>query len=232
MPTVQLPPDMPRAMRYLRRDSIGRPVPRFVEWIDGKPDFRIMDSRFLVEAAKNRLCWTCGEHLRLRHHQPYGTFVVGPMCVVNLVSSEPPSHSDCAEWSVKACPFLSNPDKERREANMPEGVADPAGVMIRRNPGVIALVESEAWGVFRANGLLFRFGHITNVSWWARGAKADVAEVMDSIESGLPALVEMCDDDPEALRELALHLRRSLVWVGHLPLDPYPAAAELLHRLP
>ena len=34
---------------------------------------------------------------------------------------------------------MLNPNMTRRENNLPEGVQDPAGIAIKRNPGVMAL---------------------------------------------------------------------------------------------
>src|SRR5215831_18617572 len=119
----ELPP-LPRRMKALPVDR-GYPVPWFVEWIDGVPDFRIMDGRKLVRAVRERLCWVCG--------QPLGSFLaftVGPMCAVNRISSEPPSHRDCAVFSAKACPFLTRPTMRRREAGRPEEAEQPGGMMI------------------------------------------------------------------------------------------------------
>src|SRR6267154_1896953 len=100
----------PKRSAELPRDERGYPVPWFVEWIDGKPDFRVMDSDKLVEAIKYKRCWVCGGPLG-----HYKVFTIGPMCMVNRTSAEPPSHRDCAEFSVRNCPFLTTPDMHRRE---------------------------------------------------------------------------------------------------------------------
>src|SRR5215467_7036859 len=99
---------MPLRFHKLPISENGFPVPKFVSFIDGKPDFRVVDGRYVLEAIKRRLCWLCGETLGR-----YMSFVIGPMCAVNRVSSEPPSHFECAQFAVQACPFLTQPRRPR-----------------------------------------------------------------------------------------------------------------------
>src|SRR5262245_2742625 len=98
----ELPP-VPERMRKLPLHR-GYPVPWFVEWIEGVPDFRIMDGRKLVRAVKEKRCWVCGELMG-----SYLAFTIGPMCAVNRISAEPPSHRECASFSARGCPFLTRP---------------------------------------------------------------------------------------------------------------------------
>jgi hypothetical protein len=159
---------LPRHMERLPRDSANRPVPAFVEWIDGAPDFRVMSHKHLVASVKLGLCWTCGEQLG-----SHKTFVIGPVCAVNRISAEPPSHTDCARFSAIACPFLSNPNKVRRDANMPEGGTAPAGVSIPRNPGVTLLWTVRRYKMIRdGNGVLFQIGEPDDLEWYCRGRAA------------------------------------------------------------
>src|SRR6266403_5903520 len=108
-------PPLPARMKQLPLDHRGYPVPYFVSYIDGVPDFRAADINKLRRAVKEQRCWLCGDHLGVHR-----TFVIGPMCCVNLVSSEPPCHLECAKYAAEACPFLLHPNSVRREANMPE----------------------------------------------------------------------------------------------------------------
>ena len=178
-------PELPRRFAGLPVDKRGYPVPWFVEWSDGEPDHRIARHEALSEALRRNLCWLCGQPLGRN-----GVFVIGPMCVVNRTSSEPPSHKDCAEFAVKACPFLTRPAARRRDANLPE-VDDPAGEMITRNPGVSVLWTTRHWTTFRprGGGILVRVGDPTDVSWWREGRPANREECIESIEAGIPALI-------------------------------------------
>src|SRR5262249_43089802 len=179
----------------LKIDDRGFPVPWFVAWINGKPDFRIIDTPKIPKALRLDLCWLCGQTLgRFR------TFVIGPMCMVNRVSSEPPSHIDCAEYAVKACPFLTHPQMRRNEKNLEEMrdldiARDPAGIMIERNPGVTALwtlkgdAENRGYRIERHDqGFLFRLSDPYGVSFWAHGRPATREEVEHSVTTGLPIL--------------------------------------------
>lgn len=174
---------MPARMSRLPRTPNGLPIPYFVAQVDGRYDFRVADARKMPGAVKHRLCWLCGQALGRMM-----CFVVGPMCVVNRVSSEPPMHRDCAEYAVRACPFLTQPSRVRREAGLPEGHS-MAGTPILRNPGVIALYMTRSYTVARApGGILFDMGQPEEVAWWSQGRAATRAEVETSIASGLPVL--------------------------------------------
>ena len=185
-------PDLPERMKSLPVDHRGFPVPWFVAWVDGKPVFPAMDSDKLRQAIHYGKCWVCG--------QPLGRFkywVIGPMCVINRVSSEPPSHQGCALFSVKNCPFLANP----RMGRVPRdkyGGKDAAGIMLDRNPGATALIETQGPITFHSDGrggVLFEVKPIASVSWWAEGRTATAEEVKHSIETGLPALRKIAEED-------------------------------------
>ena len=198
-PTVEMPSRVAR----LRRDRLGRPVPWFVADVDGEPDFRIMDGRALALAIKEHRCWVCGERMT----GPTAAFVIGPMCAVNRVSAEPPSHRECAVYSARVCPFLTKPNKRRRESNMPEGATETSGgISIRRNPGVALVWVSRHWKAWEdgSGGILFDVGTSIRVLWFCEGREATREEVMESIDSGLPILQEMAQKDgPSAEAELA-----------------------------
>lgn len=194
-----MPPTLPDRMARLPVDKHHRPVPWFVHFDDdGVPDFRIVRRGGIEDALRFELCWVCGTK-RGRH----AAFVIGPMCAVNRVSAEPPSHLDCAIYSAQACPFLANPRMVRRERGL-EHVVDPAGVMIERNSGVALVWSSKTWRTFPdPNGhALFDIGEPTATSWWAHGREATRAEVLDAIDSGLPILREQAAKQRGALAEL------------------------------
>jgi hypothetical protein len=120
--------------------------------------------------------------------------LIGPMCAVT-VTSEPPCHLECADWSARNCPFLARPKMVRREddeinnASVAEGAA---GFAITRNPGV-ALVWVTHRGNYRlfkagggGTGYLFQLEAPDGVSWYCEGRPATRAEVAASIDSGLP----------------------------------------------
>lgn len=183
-------------------DERGYPVPWFVAWVNGAPDFRFIDPAKVVRAVRKRLCFTCGFPLV----GASCTFVVGPMCAVNRISAEPPSHRDCAEFAVRACPFLTHPSARRREARMPVGVEDAPGTMLKRNPGVVLLWETDGYTVVPVDtgGHLFHMRPAREVRCVAEGRVATADEIRESVVTGLPLLrAEAEKDGPAAVVELA-----------------------------
>lgn len=207
--------DMPTRIRALPVDPARRvPVPWFATWIDGKPEFRMVRPERIVEAVRKGLCWVCGQPLgRFR------AFTIGPMCAVNRVSADPPSHRDCAFYAAVVCPFLSNPRAVRRTTGQPDEsvgrLAEPPGVMIRRNPGVALVWVTRRYQIEpEGAGVLFRLGDPEETLWFAERRPATRAEVMDSIESGYPLLLEVAEaESPDAVRELERLRDAAMTWV-------------------
>jgi hypothetical protein len=192
-------PHMPWRIAQLPHDHVGRPVPWFVAYIDGEPDFRVIGDGKIYDALTFHLCWTCGQHLG-----KHASFLIGPMCALNRVSAEPPSHQDCAHYSAKACPFLTTPTMRRRD-KLPDGYGYSAGIMCRRNPGAALLWNAKpgTWHPIQVhNGVLIHVGEPDSVAWYAEGRTATRAEVLHSIDTGLPLLQAEADKeaDPAAAR--------------------------------
>lgn len=190
-------PPMPDRIKSLDVDPRGYPIPWFVTVRDGVADFRFMDPVKLRQAFVERRCWVCGGRMGV-----YNAFLIGPMCAVNRVSSEPPSHLDCAEFSVQACPFLSNPSAHRRTANTPADVGEPAGIAILHNPGVSLIwVTKEYVPIKVHNGVLFRLGDPTDITFWKQSRKATFVEVMAALELGLPKLIDAANVQGPKMRD-------------------------------
>lgn len=179
-------PPRPKRIARLQLDARGYPVPWFVAWIDGKPDFRVIRENGIVLAHNNKTCWLCGEALGR-----YGAFLIGPMCGINRTIAEPPSHRECAEYAARACPFLTRPMATRNERGL-EGMKLPAGDMIKRNPGVTCLWETREWKPWRVhNGVLFRLGDPTNLRFYREGRAATRTEIDHSIDTGIHLLMDL-----------------------------------------
>jgi hypothetical protein len=223
-----LPP--PRRMRNLPRDERGFIVPWFVAWMNeagepvpvgtGKPDFRVVRPGGIRAAYMGSTCWLCGQHLSAKK-----TFAIGPMCLINRVSSEPPSHFDCTAYAAKVCPFLTKPRMVRNTKDLPEDRV-VAGVMIERNPGVTALWTTRRFGTLKTEtGMLFALGEPEALEFWAEGRPASPAEICKSVESGLPILIKAAaQDGEEGLRALEQAVARAApllaaCQVTVLPLD-------------
>lgn len=205
-------PEMPPSIATLPKDERGYPVPWFVAWIDGKPEFRIANGDKRRRAFKEKLCWVCGGTLDPKQH----VFVIGPMSAINCVTSEPPCHAECAEFSAKACPFLSMPKAQRREAGLEDIPDNTPGIAIRRNPGVACLWFCRGYKLFddSRGGVLVRLPGPSMVRWFAEGRKATRAEILESIETGLPILRAMAEQDgPSVLRELEIMTASALRFV-------------------
>ena len=184
---------LPETMAGLAIDKRGFPAPWFVEWIDGEPDFRVIARGKIGKAVRESRCWVCGHKLgRLK------VSVIGPMCAVNRVSSEPPSHPQCARYATMACPFLSQPRMRRNARGLPEERIHPAGIHIDRNPGVMVLWSSlhasKPFDAMIGNaGVLFQLGAPHAVEWWTQRRRARRSECLEALQSGLPSLVKVAE---------------------------------------
>lgn len=208
---ASLPPEheWPAEIRALPRDHRGFPVLFFVAYVDGKPDIRVADVAKWRLCLRERRCWVCGGRLETRHP----TFVIGPMCVVNRTTSEPPTHFRCAEFSARACPFLSRPKMVRNDAHLPAGWEHAGGVPLDRNPGATALYSTESWRVFDAGGgkPLIRLGEPHAVTWYTEGRRATREDMLKAFERGLPALREIADQEgADAVAELGQYIDRAM----------------------
>lgn len=223
-PRTSLRPELaliiPRRMLARPIDARGYCVPWFVEWIDGTPDFRVMDRVKWMRAVRESLCWLCGDKLgRLK------TFVIGPMCAINRTTSEPPSHTDCATFAVRSCPFMTRPAAQYRTANMPADAQTAPGDALMHNPTASALWTTASFGLWRVDdGYLIKIGDPHEVSFWHRGRLATRQETLDAIAVGLPTLrTRATEQGPDAEAELE---RRIAITMALLP---SPTFATLEH---
>lgn len=196
---------LPPRIARLPVDARGYPIPWFVDWLDGVPEFRAMDLLKWRQAIAQRRCWVCGDPLG-----QFLAFVVGPMCVINRTTAEPPCHRECAAWSAVHCPFLSRPHMVRRsDEDFPAGDAHmrSPGLPLARNPGVAVVYVTKSLTVFsprtvtqQANaGLLIEMGDPLAIDWFACGRAATRVEVEQAILRGVPALFEMATQDRDPL---------------------------------
>jgi hypothetical protein len=173
-------------------DHRGFPVPWFVTAKDdrGLWEFRAVEAARLAEAINRRVCWICG--------QPLGravAFAIGPMCTINRISAEPPQHLECAVFAARACPFMATPAAVRRERGL-EDRDCVGGIMIKRNPGVVAVWACREFRMEMRPGPIFRLsGEPMQVLWFREGREAMRAEVEASIARGLPLLRELAEQD-------------------------------------
>ena len=162
----------------------------------------------------------------------YKTFCIGPMCAITRTISEPPSHRDCLDYAVRACPFLTRPHAHRREAGLPEDAHDGAGLPIKRNPGVICLWTTKRYDVYRHDatdygnpGVLITIGEPEAIEWWREGRPATRPEVEESVRTGLPLLEAEAREEDRQVRARPMGLRFSRERASDA------AIAELARRL-
>ncbi len=79
---------------------------------DGLPDFKVIDHIKVRECLMNNLCGICGQKL-----DKILAFIGGPMCVKNRVFKDGPMHKECALYSAKVCPYLSNAEAKYSKAD-------------------------------------------------------------------------------------------------------------------
>ena len=198
---------MPTRMSRLPINERGYPVPYFVAKVDGRWDFRVGDREKFRACIERKLCWLCGDKLG-----QYLCFVVGPMCVVNLNTAEPPCHLDCAAYAARACPFLANPRMRRNEVELPEH-PPAAGEMLTHNPGVIAIWITKNYRLKHVeNGVLFDLGKPINVLWYTEGRPAGRGEVLEALYRGLPQL-EQFVYTPKAKEALMAAMAQAMHWL-------------------
>jgi hypothetical protein len=201
--------NIPIPSRLARRpvSERGFPVPWFVSWIDGKWDFVNVDPRNIGEAYRRKICWLCGEPLG-----KFMCFVIGPMCSINRVSSEPPAHRDCAEYAVRACPFLARPNAKRNDKAHLGSAEDIPGIALEHNPGASLIWITRSYRPMRVgNGVLFEIGEPMEVYWYAEGRPATRDEILAAMDKGLPLLRNMAaKEGPEAIQELEGCIKRAM----------------------
>jgi hypothetical protein len=188
---------LPHFMRGLPLDKRGYPVPWFVEWVNGEPEFRAMSVQKLHAAIKQRLCWVCGKKLF-----PEMVFVVGPMCTATRISPEAPCHRECALFAALSCPFLSKPQMTRRRNDLPTDIQMADGLN-PRNPGATVLWFTRRFDLVQnGRSVLFRMGRSFRVDWYANGRAATPEEALEAFEQSMTALWEISNrnGDSEAQR--------------------------------
>jgi|SRR6267142_3848227 len=196
---------MPERIARLPVSDRGFPVPWFATWVNGEPDFIHITGEKIARAHNRHLCWICGEPLGR-----FLAFAIGPMCAVNRVSAEPPSHRECAEYAAKACPFLAKPRMRRNEK---DGQGPTPGIAIPHNPGVTLVWITHGYKPISdgRGGTLFSIGHPIEVAFYAEGRTATHDEIMAAINKGLPILQDMAaSEGREAVAELELAIRKAM----------------------
>jgi hypothetical protein len=84
----------------------------------------------------------------------------------------------------------------RRENDLPDGYKEPAGIGLKRNPGVTLLWTTYSFSINRVeNGVLFQLGEPNRVVCYREGRLATKNEIRDSVESGIPIIESYAIED-------------------------------------
>jgi hypothetical protein len=95
----------------------GYPVPFVQMYIDGRPDFRVIDPERSDECVNDKLCAICGRGLG-----EYCYFIGGQLCKQKHLFLDAPMHEQCAEFASKTCPFVSGKKDEYSKRPVDEAV--------------------------------------------------------------------------------------------------------------
>ncbi len=96
---------------------------------------------------------------------------------------------------------------------------DAAGLPLNRNPGVVCLWTSRSIRPWHApdGGILFTVGDPTDTAWYAEGRCALRAEVLASLETGLPTLQQVAQEEgTSAVMALNQQVARAMRYVPTL----------------
>lgn len=201
-------PALPAYMRDLPLDERGYPVPFFVSTTDGKPNFQLADGAKWVRCVRENRCWICGKALGA-----FKVFAVGPMAATNRISAEPPSHLDCAEYAIAACPFLLHPKAQRRTIDSSVATVPPPGQHAEHNPGVMALWTTKQYKTVSPHApSIIHLGDPTTVRWFSEGRTASRERVMAAVDDANVRLAAQCQSKAELahLANAADRLRKLL----------------------
>ncbi len=202
---------LPAGMRALPTDERGIPVPWFVDWFSGKPDFRVVDGRRLIEGWNRDLCWICGKQLFA-----FRAWIVGPVSMINRCTGEPPAHPECARVALLNCPFLSNPHMKRSKAALPASHSG-GGELVEHNSGLSSawITRGRGGELFDpGNGPLFRIFEPHKVEWFCKGAAATDDEVHAEFECAAQRLRDIDRRyGPAALQNLESRIAACSKWL-------------------
>ena len=131
----------PPAVARLPRDRRGYPIFATIvqpEDNDGEPDFAVLDPLRVARCVRDRLCGVCGEVLGY-----WIAFIGGDLCLKNPLFPFP-MHPECARYSTRACPHLSNPRAKYRP--VPAGKAVSVNRLVDdRRPSELFLFTSRRY---------------------------------------------------------------------------------------
>lgn len=135
---------IPSFLKHPKVNKNGFPIPFFVGYVDGKPDFRLLDAKKQMYCIEQKLCAICGK--KLIKHSYY--FISGPNGYTNKISTDPAMHRACAEYSLNVCPHLHIEKTTRRETGI-EHLKQEQGAIMLDKPPMLLLVKADNFSKVR-----------------------------------------------------------------------------------
>lgn len=179
---------IPEFLKHLPVDERGYVIPYFATYVDGKPDFRLLNISKQETCIKYNKCAVCGKKLIDGVYY----FISGPMGFLNQVSTDPAMHKECAEYSLKVCPHLLYQNAERRHTNLPTGTLQDKDVpyMGMDKPPYVMLVKAKKFKTIPAptnNSKLIKYS----------AATAEIFKYVDGILQGTGEIITADDIKPK-----------------------------------
>jgi hypothetical protein len=128
---------IPKELSHLKVDERGYPIPYFVPWQDGKPNFRFTDMEKIIDCVEHNRCGVCGRKL----YKDFSYVISGIIGMGNRVSSDPAMHRVCAEFALASCPHMYFQKAERKET---EGGVKYQPNIILNKPVELMLVKCKS----------------------------------------------------------------------------------------
>jgi hypothetical protein len=145
---------VPPTIARLPRDENGWPIPYFSATVNGRQTAGVADARKLAPAVRNSLCWICG--VRMPDESPLA-FITGPNGLRSRQATDWASHSSCALFAVRYCPFMAVENWERSKVFTRAGTVVPIGGTMAKPPVTILITTMRVHVLQFADGILFRF---------------------------------------------------------------------------
>lgn len=153
---------IPDFLKHLKVDQRGYPIPFFVAYVNGKPDFRMLDPAKYKYCLEQNLCSICGK----KHVPKNYFFITGPIGLANGVHSDCPMHRGCAEYSLQICPHLYFEKAKRNDrGELVKIAAETTGAAgIKEKPSELFLIRADKYKTIPGphNGILIKFRPISN----------------------------------------------------------------------
>lgn len=158
---------IPQLMSHLPIEPrSGLPLPFFAASPE-KGGAAVATMNAVMACCHKKVCWICGKKLL-----PFCCFISGPIGLSNQVATDGPCHPACAEYAVRACPYMAIPGFKATASDRFETHKSPGATEIK--PECFAIAYVNKWR-FQADerGVVFFYHRPVRVAWFAAGEPTD-----------------------------------------------------------